>query len=91
MTRHIINATTLSRDLSRILNKVHYQGQHFEIRRGREIIAKIIPTEARQRQVRGLQALLASLPHLDEDDIENFFNDLNKVRKNMPHEENPWD
>ncbi len=91
MSKHIISATDLSRDLSRILNQVHYQGQNFEIRRGREIIAKIIPVEAPQRKVRGLQAFLASLPHLDQDDAENFLNDINKVRENMPHEGNPWD
>ena len=33
MARHIISATDLSRGLSRILNKVHYQGLNFEIRR----------------------------------------------------------
>lgn len=43
MPSHIITATEASRSLSNILNKVHYQGESYEIKRGKEVIAKIVP------------------------------------------------
>lgn len=43
MSTHIISATEASRTLSVILNRVHYQGEHYEIKRGKDIIAQIIP------------------------------------------------
>ncbi len=43
MSNHIVSATEASRTLSNILNKVHYQGEHYEIKQGKNIIAQIIP------------------------------------------------
>ncbi len=92
MLKHTISATELSRDLSRILNKVHYQGQDFEITRGKEIIARIIPAEPHQHRVTvsGLQELLASLPPLDQNDRQDFLKDIKAIRSKIDEEENPW-
>jgi antitoxin (DNA-binding transcriptional repressor) of toxin-antitoxin stability system len=93
MSKHTISATELSRDLSRILNKVHYQGQDFEITRGKEIIARIIPAEPHQRKVtiNQLQELLANLPPLEQNDRQDFLKDINAIRSKIAQEENPWD
>ena len=46
MTIHVVSATEASRNLSEILNKVHYQGQSFEVKRGKEVIARKLPAAA---------------------------------------------
>lgn len=92
MARHILSATEASRSLSDILNKVHYQGQSFEIKRGKEIIAKIIPSSSQKRTMRvsELNELLQHLPPLDPEDRKSFAKELKEIRSKT-HEENPWD
>ena len=49
MLTHMISATEMSRSLSDVLSKVYYQGQSFEIKRGKEVIAKLIPSVSRKK------------------------------------------
>lgn len=95
MSKYVISATMLSRELSKILNKVLYQGRYFEIRRGNEIIAKLIPVEDKlyhpKMTVSELQKFIAHLPSLDKEDCQDFLNDIKSIRSQMTSEENPWD
>lgn len=93
MQYRIISATEASRSLSGILNKVHYQGQSFEVKRGREIIAKIIPAESHKRilKISELATLFQNLPSLELEDSQSFENDLRTVRTQLPAEKNSWD
>lgn len=92
MQSHIISATEASRSLSSILNKVHYQGQSFEIRRGKEVIAKIVPALPKRHKMTGeeLVEFLKNLPTLGEDN-EIFEKDLKEIRAHTRLEDNLWD
>lgn len=78
---HIISATEASRSLSNILNKVHYQGETYEIKRGKVIIAKIIPAESKRSvlKVSHLNYLFKHLPHLEPKDQQAFENDIEQI------------
>ena len=93
MLRQIISATEMSRDLSNILNEVRYHGKSFEIQRGKEIIARIIPvTISKNRMMMSeLKDLLAHLPSLDKKDRQDFSNTIAEIRSTMDRVENPWD
>lgn len=93
MTSHVISATEASRSLSNILNKVHYQGESYTIKRGKEIIAKIIPAASKKStlKIADLNRVFKSLPHLDSKDQQAFENDVKQIRIDIKDESNPWD
>lgn len=93
MSNHIISATEASRSLSTILNKVHYQGESYEIKRGKEVIAKIIPATAKKSMLKAseLNALFKRLPTLEQTDQLAFEKDIADIRTSMNAEGNPWD
>ena len=43
MEAESINATEAAKNFSHILNQVRYQGKSFEVKRGRETVARIVP------------------------------------------------
>ena len=92
-THHIITATEVGRSLSTILNKIHYQGESYEIRRGKEIIAQMIPIAGKKTglKISELNALFKRLPQLDREDQEMFEKDIEQIRFEMKSEHNPWD
>lgn len=93
MSTHIISATEASRSLSLIFNRVHYQGEHFEIKRGKEIIAQIIPVEPKKHdfKVGELKKFFETLPKMDEEDKVAFEADIEHIRSQNKHEEESWD
>ncbi|HEX4045580.1 MAG TPA: antitoxin [Gammaproteobacteria bacterium] len=94
MSIHIVTATEASRSFSNILNKVHYQGESYEIRRGKEIIAKIIPVTSTKKptlKLGALNALLEHLPQLENQDKQRFKKDLEQIRTQMKLEDKSWD
>lgn len=82
LTPHVITVTEARRSLSTILNKIHYQGESYEIRRGKEIIAKIIPAVSKKTglKIGELKALFKRLPQLDSKDQELFEKDVEQTR-----------
>jgi len=90
MKTHVITATQMSQSLSDVFNKVYYQGDSFEIKRGREIIAKIIPIRTKKPglKVSELPQFFASLPHMDKEESAAFMQDLHTIRKQKTR--NPW-
>ncbi len=94
-TNPIITSTEMSHSLSDILNKVYYQGETFEIKRGKEIVAKISPVIASAKKkamkLSELGDFLKSLPPLDPEDRANFVKDLQAIRKSMPYEGSKWE
>lgn len=93
MSTHVISATEISRSLSDILNKVHYRGERYDIKRGKEIIAKIVPVSTKKVGLRisELNRLFKDLPQLDKKDQQSFENDIKQIRIDMKDENNPWD
>lgn len=87
-----ISATEAARNLSDILNRVRYQGASFEIARGNEVVARIVPaTPPRTVKVADLDKLFASLPKLGLEDAERFEEDLRSIRREATLPESKWD
>ncbi len=88
----IITATHAARNFAEILNKTHYQGSSFAIRRGNVVLAHIIPaTPVIPMKAKDLASFFESLPKLDSEDAKNFARDLKNIRKASGKELNPWD
>ena len=92
MHAHTISATQVSRELSDILNKVRYQGQSFNVKKGKEIIATIIPGSLSQHnmKVKDLEAFFKQIPTLEKEERNSFEKDIQKIRSQLPLEKNPW-
>lgn len=89
---HVLTATQAMRTFSDLLNQVHYQGKSFEIKRGREIIAKITPaTSKKGLAINTLNDFFAHLPTLDEKDAEDFANTINQIRSSISTDVDSWD
>lgn len=87
-----ISATEAARGFSEVLNRVKYQGTSFEVERGSEVIARIVPVRAPSRvKMSELTRLFARLPQLGEAEAEAFEQDLEAVRHALPPVEDPWE
>lgn len=88
-----VSATEAARQFSELMNRVKYQGQSFEVMRGNEAIARIVPVgPSSSVQVKDLNAFLGTLPLLVSDDIDSFEQDLAAIRSEVRDEEkNEWD
>ncbi len=88
-----VTATEAARQFSELMNRVKYQGQSFEVIRGNEIVARIVPAgPASPVRVSDLGNLLAQLPALDEGDAATFERDLAEIRDATGREEtSEWD
>lgn len=53
-----VSATEAARQFSDLLNRVRYRGESFEIVRGGEVVARIVPIEAPQANVHSFFELL---------------------------------
>ena len=92
MSDEILTATEAVRRFSEILNLVRYQGKSFEIVRGKEPVARIVPSRApRSVKVAELRKLFADLPKLDPEELESFGDDLREVRESAGAPQDRWD
>lgn len=89
---YTITATEAMRTFSDLLNKVHYQGKTFEIKRGKEIIATIGPATPLGKGVAisELNDFFAALPSLEKEDAIQFKKTLRDIRSKMKPRGNPW-
>lgn len=87
-----VTATEAARRFSDLLNRVRYQGASFEIARGKEIVARIVPAAPpRAVKLAELDALMANLPSLAPEDVTQFEKDVDRVRREIPFPEAKWD
>ena len=86
-----LNATEAARRFSDVLNQVKYQRAAFEIRRGGEVVARIIPAGPAGLPVAALNRLFASLPALGEDDASAFAADVAAALQHLAPDETVWD
>jgi antitoxin (DNA-binding transcriptional repressor) of toxin-antitoxin stability system len=78
-----ISATNAARNFSDLINRVRYQGASFEIERGNEVIARIIPAApSATLRIADLDEQWAQLPRLDPDDAALFEASLQDIRQN---------
>ena len=87
-----VTATEAARNFSDLLNKIKYQGMTYEVTRGRETVARIIPAgPASTIGVTDLNELFAALPPLQDDEIYAFENDIRAIRNAAEYVERKWD
>ena len=87
-----ISATDASRRFSDILNQVRYQGAEFDIVRGREVIARLVPAAppggvALDR----LDELVRALPRLGPREAELFAHDIARGLARIRPDAIEWD
>lgn len=84
-----VTATDAARNLSDLLNKVRYRGETFEVVRGGEVVARLVPAGT----VRGeptLRNLLQQLEAAARPD-DQFASDLESIQRDQqPPSEDPW-
>lgn len=86
-----LTATTLSRNFSTYLNQVRYQGASFDVQRGTEIVARLVPpAPSKGYPVDKLSALLASLPSLDDEELAVFGQDITQAKSQLAPADDPW-
>ncbi|MFN2376961.1 MAG: type II toxin-antitoxin system Phd/YefM family antitoxin [Candidatus Binatia bacterium] len=83
-----VSATEAARHFSDLVSRACYQGETFVIERGGRALCQLGPLQARRCSGRDLLALLASLPHPDEE-----FLDLVEAatRSQATVEPSPWE
>ncbi len=87
-----VSATEAARKFSDLLNRVRYQGASFEIARGKEIVARIVPAAPpRAVKLAELDEILAKLPRLAPEDAAQFEQDVDTVRREATLPEPKWD
>ena len=89
MTR--ITATEAARNFSDILSRAQYRGESFEVTRGGEVIARIVPGERKRLTVGELRELWAKRKRLDPEDAIQFEKDLEEIRASAPAAPYKWD
>ncbi|KAJ6645075.1 Ribonuclease VapC1 [Pseudolycoriella hygida] len=89
----VITVTDMVRSFSDIIGRVHYQGESFDIKKGANIVAKIMPVKPNNTiAVKDLNEFFSNGPHLDKDDIEEFGEDINVVKSlKLTDWGNKWD
>jgi antitoxin (DNA-binding transcriptional repressor) of toxin-antitoxin stability system len=87
-----ISATNAARNFSDLINRVRYQGTSFEIERGNEVIARIVPAGTPMTlSIAELNEQWTRLPRLDPEDAVLFEEDLKDIRQNAHLPDALWD
>ncbi len=87
-----ITAAEAALHLSELLNHVKHQGESFEVARDNEVVARLVPaTPPGSVPLAELDQLFASVPRLDEDDVEAFENEVRAIRDNLSVPVSKWE
>jgi prevent-host-death family protein len=82
-----ISATEAARKFSDILNRVRYGGEEFVVKRGRDVVCRIIPDRPPKRTLADFVHLLHSLPKPDE----GYWKTIDDIVKHQPSlPDSPW-
>lgn len=92
MVAKLVTATEAARRFSDVLDSVSHHGQSYDIKRGREVVARLVPSRAVPGSitVKELSELLARLPPLEPGDAERFDKDIAATRKRLRAPRDPW-
>lgn len=87
-----LSSTDAARNFSSVLDRVHHHGARYDIRRGKEIVARIVPADSSPCgiTVAELESVLAALPRLARGDAERFEKDLAAGGKQLRRPRSPW-
>ena len=84
------SVTDVLRNFSDYINRVMYRGERFVLVRGGRAVAELSPVPSGVR-LGDLPAILASLPRLEEDEVNAFLADLDAARHELgPDDRDPW-
>lgn len=87
-----ISATEAARSFSSVLSQVRYQGAEFDVLRGKEIVARIVPAAPSGGvPLDQLNVLIASLPRLGPKDADAFARDIERGLARMRPDTIEWD
>lgn len=77
-----VTVTDMVRSLSDIMGRVHYKHETFNIKKGTNIIATLLPFAGRRAKiaVKDLNDFFCHSPRLDIEDIDSFQKDLSSLR-----------
>jgi antitoxin (DNA-binding transcriptional repressor) of toxin-antitoxin stability system len=86
------SVTEVARNFADYINRVAYGGERFVLMRGGKAVAELVPVPS-GRPLRELPELLASLPHLAEEEAESFEKDLAAARAELVQipVRDPWE
>ncbi|MDR0774748.1 MAG: antitoxin [Rickettsia sp.] len=89
----VITVTEMVRSFSDIVGQVQYRGETFNIKKGGNIVARIMPVKASNTiAIKDLNEFFRNGPHLDKDDIDEFEKDINAVKSlKLQDWGNKWD
>jgi hypothetical protein len=92
MAAKTITATEAARRFSDVLNQVRYQSMEFDIVRGKEVVARLVPAAppggvALDR----LDELVRALPRLGPREVELFAQDIERGLARMRPDAVAWD
>ena len=76
------SVTEVARNFADYINRVAYGGERFILMRGKKPVAELSPVPT-GRSLRELPELLASLPHLSEEEAASFEEDLAVARAEL--------
>jgi antitoxin (DNA-binding transcriptional repressor) of toxin-antitoxin stability system len=87
-----ISVTKAARQFSDLINRVRYQGVSFEIERGQEVVARIIPASLPVTlSIAELDEKWKQLPRLDPEDAVLFQETLDDIRLNAVLPDPIWE
>ncbi|MGH9947016.1 MAG: type II toxin-antitoxin system Phd/YefM family antitoxin [Pyrinomonadaceae bacterium] len=86
-----ITVTEMARSFAEYLNRVAYRGERFILTRGNKPIAELRPVPT-GRKLSELPEIFASLPHLTQEEADDFARDIEEARNSVRKENyDPWD
>ena len=81
-----LTVTQMMRSFSDVISQVYYQGKSFDIKKGANIVATLVPSKKKPGMAaKDLKAFFANGPHLDKDDIDDFERAINESRSLQPY------
>jgi Uncharacterized protein conserved in cyanobacteria len=87
-----ITATEAARHFSEVINQVRYRSIEFDIVRGKEVVARIVPPTAPAGvPLARLNELFRSLPRLNEADADAFLRDVQTALSHVVADRVAWD
>ena len=87
-----VTATEFARNFSSFMNQVRYQGARFEIKRGNEVLAQVLPPKRMKGlSMSELKVLLEDLPVFSESEALDFMRDINSANAVYKPEVSAWD
>ena len=88
----VITATEANRSFSEIINKVYYQQQSFDIKKGNVVVAKIIPSNLSSKiKVQDLNKFFSNLPKIQDKDLVEFNRTINDIRTTVKTRNLEWE